>query len=87
MLHKPTFKYKFMSHYATEVCKCPIYLYIYTTLLALEYKVTDNMAIGASVGSLVYGSIISTSDPQVSTAVSQFKFDLNKSSLHFRFYF
>lgn len=23
MIHKPTFKYMFMSHYATEVCKCP----------------------------------------------------------------
>lgn len=25
MIHKPTFKYMFMSHYATEVCKCPIF--------------------------------------------------------------
>lgn len=25
MIHKPTFKYMFMSHYATEVCKCPLY--------------------------------------------------------------
>ena len=24
MIHKPTFKYMFMSHYATEVCKCPL---------------------------------------------------------------
>ena len=24
MIHKPTFKYMFMSHYATEVCKCPV---------------------------------------------------------------
>ena len=72
----------------TETVTTPFWGWnIYTTLLALEYKVTDNMAIGASVGSLVYGSIISTSDPQVSTAVSQFKFDLNNSSLHFRFYF
>ena len=23
LIHKPTFKYMFMSHYATEVCKCP----------------------------------------------------------------
>ena len=23
MIHKPTFKYMFMSHCATEVCKCP----------------------------------------------------------------
>lgn len=24
MIHKPTFKYMFMSHYATEVSKCPV---------------------------------------------------------------
>lgn len=61
---------------------------VYANLLALELRVTRNIAIGAVVGSFVYGSVITSSDDSmVQSSVNQFKFTLNKSSLHFRFYF
>lgn len=43
MIHKPTFKYMFMSHYATEVCKCPVILGY--SLIFDEKKTTDQPVI------------------------------------------
>lgn len=61
---------------------------VYANLLALEFKVTEKLSIGALVSGLSYGNIRFTdkkSDAYLDS--SQFNFDLNNSSVHIRFYF
>ena len=73
----------------TETYKTPFRGWnVYANILALELKVSRRIAIGAVVGSFVYGSVITSSDDsKIQSSVNQFKFTLNNSSLHFRFYF
>lgn len=61
---------------------------VYVNLLALEFRVSEKIAIGAVVSGLSYGSGIYTNkDTEAKYAVNQLNFDFNNSSVHFRFYF
>ena len=60
----------------------------YVHLLALEFKVTEKIAIGANICSLSYANItIWDNSSDISSTANQLKFDLNDSSINFRYYF
>lgn len=61
---------------------------VYANLLALEFKVSEKLSIGALVSGISYGNTRFT-DKKTDAYLdsSQFNFDLNNSSVHFRFYF
>ena len=73
----------------SETYKTPFWSWdVYANLLALEFRVSDKIAIGALVGGISYGSAIYTNvDTEVKATINQFDFDFNNSSVHFRFYF
>ena len=61
---------------------------VYANLLALEFRVSERIAIGALVGGISYGSTIySDKESDAKLASNQFNFDFNNSSVQFRFYF
>ena len=61
---------------------------VYANLLALEFRVSEKIAIGAVVGGISYGSAIySNKDTDAKLTSNQFNFDFNNSSVQFRFYF
>ena len=61
---------------------------VYANLLALEFRVSERIAIGALVGGISYGSTIYTDkESEAKLASNQFNFDFNNSSVQFRFYF
>ena len=60
----------------------------YAHLLALEFKVTEKIAIGANVCSLSYtGVTIWDNSSDISHTANQLNFNLNDSSINFRYYF
>ena len=60
----------------------------YVHLLALEFKVTEKIAIGANICSLSYASVtIWDNSSDISNTVNQLNFNLNDSSINFRYYF
>ena len=73
----------------SETYKTPFWGWdVYANLLALEFRVSERIAIGALVGGISYGSAIYTNvDTDVKATINQFDFDFNNSSIHFRFYF
>lgn len=73
----------------SETYKTPFWGWdVYANLLALEFRVSDKIAIGALIGAISYGSAIYTNvDTDYKAAINQFDFDLNNSSIQFRFYF
>ena len=73
----------------SETYKTPFWGWdVYANLLALEFRVSEKIAIGAIVSGISYGSAIYTNvDTEAKATINQFKFDLNNSSVHFRFYF
>lgn len=73
----------------SETYKTPFWGWdVYANLLALEFRVSERIAIGAFVGGISYGSAIYTNvDTDVKATINQFDFDFNNSSIHFRFYF
>ena len=61
---------------------------VYANLLALEFRVSEKIAIGAIVGGISYGSAIYTNiDTDAKLTSNQFTFDFNNSSVQLRFYF
>ena len=73
----------------SETYKTPFWGWdVYANLLALEFRVSEKIAIGAIVSGISYGSAIYTNvDTEAKATINQFKFDLNNSSVHFRYYF
>ena len=73
----------------SETYKTPFWGWdVYANLLALEFRVSEKIAIGAVVSAISYGSAIYTNvDTEAKATISQFKFDLNNTNVHFRFYF
>ena len=73
----------------SETYKTPFWGWdVYANLHALEFRVSERIAIGALVGGISYGSAIYTNvDTDVKATINQFDFDFNNSSIHFRFYF
>lgn len=73
----------------SETYKTPFWGWdVYANLIALEFRVSERIAIGALVGGISYGSAIYTNvDTDVKATINQFDFDFNNSSIHFRFYF
>ena len=73
----------------SETYKTPFWGWdLYANLLALEFRVSERIAIGALVGGISYGSAIYRNvDTEAKATISQFKFDLNNTNVHFRFYF
>ena len=61
---------------------------VYANLLALEFKVSEKLSIGALVSGISYGNTRFT-DKKTDAYLdsSQFNFDLNNSSVQVRFYF
>ena len=73
----------------SETYKTPFWGWdVYANLLALEFRVSEKIAIGALIGAISYGSVIYTNvDTDYKAAINQFDFDLNNSRVQFRFYF
>lgn len=74
---------------ASETYKTPFWGWnVYANLLALEFRVSEKLAIGALVSGISYGNTRFT-DKTTSAYLdsTQFNFDLNNSSVHVRFYF
>ncbi len=62
---------------------------VYAHLLALEYRATEKVAIGAVIGTINYGGIKNTEiyyTNTIETTMNQFMFNMNKSSIIIRFY-
>ena len=73
----------------SESYKTPFWgWHVYANLLALEFKVSEKLSIGALVSGISYGNTRFT-DKKTDAYLdsSQFNFDLNNSSVHVRFYF
>ena len=61
---------------------------VYANLLALELRASDKIAIGAIFGAISYSSTIYTNvDTDYKASINQFVFDLNNSSIYYRFFF
>ena len=60
---------------------------IYASILALEFRATDKLAIGVGIGSIARVTA-KIKDPETSNYLktNQFKCDLNSASVHLRFY-
>ena len=61
---------------------------IYANILALEFQVSERFAIGVGIGSVSYGyAKVSDKSSSAYLGNGQFRFNLNDSSVHARFYF
>ena len=58
---------------------------VYLTLISFEFRISEILAIGASMESLRHSSTRYESDPY--PAFSQFNFNLNNADIYIRFYF
>lgn len=62
---------------------------VYAHLLAIEFRATEKVAIGAVIGTINYGGVKTTEKRytnSIETAVNQLMFNMNKSSIIIRFY-
>ena len=60
----------------------------YVNILALEFKVSEKVAIGAIIGGIRYGSVIyNDKATDTKSTVNQLNFGFNNSSVQFRLYF
>lgn len=63
----------------------------YVHLLSFEFKVSEKIALGATIGSISYGNATFTNDNDKNNRseilIDQFKCSMNESSIYFRFYY